>query len=251
MKIYYEPTQFNKKLAQVAKERLPGSHEFHPLSKYGAFRRHWQLKRIKEPAVFIWGSGWNHHESYYFTSNKVKAKVNIDQHSDDLAYSKGERVRGVTCVNHVAMTAKLGVETLSIVSSRMNNVQIPENFSSDKMALSVDFDCIPFFPASPIWALMDEKGGYRLETIVKFIDDSKPRIRMLDMGGVANSVPDFIVDNKIRAPKSSDISEFCDKLKTKQPMNKNTANVVLNYALDVYLRVLEAFVKDEKQTNIA
>jgi hypothetical protein len=242
MKIYYTSTAFNKKLVQAARERIPGSHEFHPLSRYGAYRRQWQLRKIDEPSVFIWGSGWDHHESHYFTGKKVKAKIGIDQHSDDLEYSRGERVKGLKCFNHMRASAKLGVETISISSSRGDALLIPENFRSGKTALTVDFDCIPFFPASPIWALTDGKGGFPLEAVVKFVGGMKPNAHMLDIGGVAENSPDFTVGDNARAPTQSEISEYCYGLKTRQPIEKNIANTVLNYALGAYIRVLEAFL---------
>jgi|GEM_PF-6589526 len=245
MKVYYTPTGFNKKLAQAAKERLPGTYEFQPLSRCGAFRRHWQLKRIKEPAVFIWGSGWSHHESYYFTGKKLMAKAIIDQHGDDLEYSRGERARGVRCFNHVLASARLGVETFGIASSRTESVQAPQDFSEGKIAVSIDFDCIPFFPASPIWALTEGKGGFPLEAVAKFVGDWKPRISMLDMGGVAENSPDFSVQGKMRTPTQFEISEYCSRLKARQPVEKGIADVVLNYALDAYLAVLGAFTKRE------
>jgi len=248
MHVYYAPTDFNKKLVNAAAERLPGKLAFRKLSKFGAYRRHWQLQQIDGPAVFIWGSGWRHHESYYFTGKKVDAKAIIDQHPDNLKFSKGELARGITCVNHMLATAKLGVETIVMASGADGSAPLLDgkarmNFSA-KNALTVDFDCVPFFPAEPMWVLTDEKAGFRVEAIVKFVEANKPKIQMLDMGGVAEKSPDFAVKEGMRAPTHSEISCFCHKMKTGQQVEKSLADVVMNYALDAYLRVLGAFAKE-------
>ncbi|MBU0586609.1 hypothetical protein KJ780_03785 [Candidatus Micrarchaeota archaeon] len=261
MKIHYSPVQSNRMFVSKV-QGLPAFKkcEFVPLHERQLARTN-QLREVKGRAAFIWGNGESHHESYFFTENRIRLKINVDGHSDtvDAPY--------ISPASHMRFTRNNGVKILtsnaqtdfSLFLLDAKNALISSN--GDGAALTIDCDAIPCFPALPGYVLRE--GGILPQDIVPLIFHNGNKITRLDIGALIEQVPEFNFApcslGALDVPEYLAVRQFIDYARdcktlddiTEHPILSKVANAktfqktidaVMNYAFNIYTALLEAFI---------
>ena len=129
-----------------------------PLSEMQGKRAR-QLREIPDdvPAIYVWGSGYYHGESYFFDANNTDIKVNFDAHTD--AETRSGRI-GHLYLSHMYQSAKkhncVSIcycnHHFHLVTSNgfkiVDGSPIPD---PKRIEFSVDLDIVNNFPAEEIW----------------------------------------------------------------------------------------------------
>ncbi|MEM4626201.1 MAG: hypothetical protein QXF70_02120 [Candidatus Bilamarchaeaceae archaeon] len=251
--VYYSPTLSNEQIIEKMKKVLP--FRFKPLSTE-IIKRTRELENIDGRVAYIWGDGRYHHESYFFTKNKVKIKINYDYHCD----FDGSATY-VDYFNHMYYTQKdstkiilpRGIELLkdkNEISKKfeeyINEIKIEtKQFGKNSIALTIDCDAFRNFPAVPYWVYENASEPALLINLIKTI---REKIALLDIGGLAPKIKDFkfMKDFSLdEIPQKNDTKIFLgeyDYLNKK--FDKKIINRVGNYAIKIYIEVLSAFFFD-------
>ncbi len=193
LSVYFSPTQTNKTF--VEKFHDDRRFNFKPLMEEEPYRIR-QLAYLSafrdEPMAFLWGNGYAHHESFYFTRDAGLTKLNVDQHSDA---SLASSFPSPNCGNHMSCTQSRGVRIVTPISSSwdITHTLNDPTLQSERVALTIDCDAITGFPACPVW--LTEHGLMPAE-VVRLVRLFGSRIARLDIGGLVEYLPRFdLLDN--------------------------------------------------------
>ncbi len=259
LKVLYEPNKTNgivvEKLSKMP--RLRGCH-FIPLDK-DKEKAQIILQKTKKPTAFIWGSGEQHDQSYYFTRTGVKLKVNFDNHPDmgDIGPLYG-------C--HMHATRNDGVEVLFpkiydecggsilpylrlIDSAKSNGI----HYNTGDVGITVDCDVIPSFPAQQIWTY---DYGLHANEIIEVITYLGDKIGKLDIGGMLGTIPDFRLIEDVEKPKLEETRAFVERFdsiarESRPEVSQEIIDNVCSYAVMAYAKILEAFLEGHKKSILA
>lgn len=252
--VYYSPTISNEIIVKKIKTMLPL--KFKPLSS-DILKRKEELEGIIGRAAYIWGDGTSHHESYFFTRNKIKMKINYDYHRDY------DREPGyVTYFNHMYYAEKDGAKILTLsdvpceierdrkqIEKRLLNyaaeiINETKNAHKNSIALTIDCDAIKNFPAIPYWSYEDAPNA---SNIIRVIKELKEKIALLDMGGLIARIDDFDIIKKYdieKAPTREETKQFLGWYDYLGKKNKKTIKKVGNYALHIYVAILASYFSE-------
>lgn len=273
LRVFFSPTPSNKlvvgKLQTLGKLR---SCEFIPLAEEWHERAPQLEKtaRSRRRAVFLWGEGHRHHESYWFTrGSRIRAKINVDYHHD----KERNQMFHPDCENHMLYTSKDGIaiftpELINNISdcslkrpTRMERFLAKtrregRKFGINEVALTIDLDGLIGVPVLEEWIF---HNGLQPEQVVGLLRTLGTRIFRLDIGGLVENMPDFeLVDLPVdRIPKPFEVMSYLADIKTLtgeqqieaiDPKDKPLINLIGSYTLDVYVKILGAYA-DVNQAN--
>ncbi len=213
-----------------------------------------ELQTISGRAIFIWGDGQSHHESYYFTKGHVRHKLNIDGHSDYRALNYF-----VNCSNHMHYSEKDGIVVftpkaispdVSLASNQENILRAIEMAKTvrGELGITIDLDAVNTFPVIGSWITENGVGG---QDIIKAVAYLAARTTRFDMGGVIENLPAFQIVEDGNAPDYDTVFYFskyyADKrdgtpFKNVDLYEKPLTDAICSHAFFAYERILEAIV---------
>ena len=157
-----------------------------------------QLRRIPKdkPAIFLWGSGFNHGYSFFFDAEGMDLKVNFDAHSD--AETKSNSLIHLYLSHMYQSSKKHNCESILYCSRHfhrltdkgfklLNETQIGD---IQNIGFTIDLDIIHYFPAEKLW--WDDSQIYLdelIENIKKAAEIFKGKLIRLDIGGLRENHP--------------------------------------------------------------
>jgi hypothetical protein len=219
-------------------------------------RERWEeLKAIDGRAAFIWGDGFSHHDSYYFTCNTaIQLKVNIDAHPD--WSGRCMAIRALTgkvvadYAGHMDATEFDGVKI--IVPNEVHELKEADlrwiveriTYSREVVALTIDCDVIPNFPTRRPWVFEDGIGASH---IIAMVNAVRGRVLRLDVGGMVEGVSefDFIIRERLIIPTLEEtraVAMAKDPIYSKRPQPPaDILNRVCSHAFWIYADILAAF----------
>ncbi|MFH2106835.1 MAG: hypothetical protein ABII22_06245 [Candidatus Micrarchaeota archaeon] len=242
--VYYSPTQANQVIVSKLRllERL-GQCEFIGLHQ-DQERRVEQLLKIEGKAAFLWGDGYQHCESYFFTRTGIRLKLNIDAHAD--CGSDGY----VSARSHMAFTRdNQKIEIITPIKSteeRIRAVNRGLEFADGEVGVTVDCDVFPGFPAKKEWILSE---GLLLVEAALLIWDLGLRISRVDIGGLVERIPEF---DLIRVPIAGNLPSCAEanyfvnvgnECLGQIPHIRETLDRIGSYVVQIYAGLLEAFAR--------
>jgi hypothetical protein len=245
--------------------------EFHPLS-LNKDARNEELKKVRLPAIYVWGDGGDHGDSYFFTfkgKRSPECKINLDQHSDGaLGGKSGTRMRRkelwqdryVGCGTHMEASYCQGMRVYSahtfydrmhpysgedirtmmrILASRAHL------FEQSSVAITVDLDAVINFPAKPRWFFRND--GILSGEIPPFIEAFRGKLLCGDVGGIVGNIPDFtLLGRTTEIPNAKlgfDVAEYYGPFSLGEKPTSRVLNTVASYAFYGYMDVILAFGK--------
>ncbi len=266
LRVYYSPNLANNKIVPLLAELGKGKFDFIPLHESHQERVK-QLPELPDRAVFLWGDGHRHHESFYFTKGRsIDAKMNIDQHDDARPYGP------LDCGNHMHHSRLHNITPIIDLDrpSKLAALAGPDydHLSLGKLAVTVDCDVIIGFPAIYEWVNNGHDGGLHASDVASFITALGPRIACLDLGGLIEFIPDFAFRPDPEVPNWKDAVLFGKPLavyrfepiyRTGRPrvvvpevfsrltrdLSQSTVDNLCSYAVVTYHQILDAFANTQ------
>ncbi|MFH2105849.1 MAG: hypothetical protein ABII22_01190 [Candidatus Micrarchaeota archaeon] len=246
LNVHYSPTPANLKIIRaIQRFQKAQSCDFIGLPQVSGVRIS-ALMALDGKVAFVWGDGQAHHESYFFTLNRVKAKMNVDWHGDT-TYSPY-----VGPSSHMAWTQNQGVKIATGFNQHRELdklIGFGLRFGNSEVALTIDCDGIINFPMQPKFMefSLDQNNRFPdlyFEDVVRLIQEVGPRIQRLDIGGLIENIPDFdLVDLEGRFPSRKEIFAFLGHKPDIYPLTPATTNKVCSYVVNIYASILEAFAQ--------
>lgn len=247
--VHVSPTPANRKLVEKLRKMPPLAEvEFRFLDEQKG-ERMMQLRQLGEGSVYIWGDGRSHHESLYLTDEGVRWKVNIDDHADD------QNTSGITCASH--MRHVNGNVRSMVVDSFIDRPLRNQRFfqmmeraigmaDPNSVHVTVDFDCLTAFPAAmSTWIIRE--GGMTMRQVAEAVAKTDGKLRMLDMGGLTEEIPDFEYVENGKPPSFMSTMNVVGFQHGgfEAVLRPEIVNPVLSYAVDAYYNVLVAVLFPE------
>lgn len=188
--IVYEPGPRMEKIIQNLKgfESL----NINPLSSDKS-KRIRELRRlpIEIPIIYLWSSGFNHGESFFFDANGIDLKINFDAHDD--AETRSSKLGHLYLSHMYHSSKKHNCEVVIFCNQQFhrltdNGIKLlnGEKFNFiKKISYTVDLDIIHNFPAEESWTWDSEMD---LNQLLEILEIAKKRfggrLMRLDIGGL-------------------------------------------------------------------
>lgn len=234
--IHVSPTPANRKLVNAIRKRPPLVEcRFRFLSKNEKERVR-QLKRLGPGAVYIWGEGMEHHESYHLTDEGVRVKRNLDHHQDTF------RAGTLDPASHMHLVEQRRIKIVSpgshmVIHNKGGYMQIMAEAVAgaepNSVHDTVDLDSLVAFPAYADWVY---DGGLTIDDIVMIVSMGSSKLRVFDIGGLNEEIPDFALVDVTEPPTA----EMTKRVVRGEETDQDVINLVLSYACVAYERILAA-----------
>ena len=212
--IYYVPTDSVCRTVKKMKTNSPNLKFFKLPSSSTSRKQYLQDLNGVKKAIFIWGNGYQHGESYHFDYNGANVKLNVDGH-DDMGFYSGDQSLyyshmfasyqnlGIkTCYSlmkdngsddfELLFVKKYHVKNVSvkyIAYPTCTNINLNKKLNKRKVHLTVDLDSVIGFPAVTKWTNNMFLSLDRLLGIISDIATNSTIVR-IDFGGLKDSVTD-------------------------------------------------------------
>ncbi|HLD60099.1 MAG TPA: hypothetical protein VI912_03835 [Candidatus Bilamarchaeaceae archaeon] len=236
--VYVSPTTSNQRLVDKLQRMPPLTDVEFRFLHTDSDRRRNELERLPPGLVYLWGDGYQHHESFVLTDPGVKLKVNVDNHSDtaDASFvSYGSHMRHTLRTGTRIVTPSQSLHQLEKRTRLISDVHREVGFvGSDTVHLTLDFDALTSFPACYEWVCTD---GISIPEVASLTQRINGRLRTLDMGGLIEDSPDFeLIKIGDFVPTRDMTLRVLKELDTDQ----GHINLVMSYATMAYYGVLVA-----------
>lgn len=268
-RVYYSPTRTNCTFVSKM-QGLPEFRKFDFVSLSSDLAsRELQLTQIRLPAIYLWGNGDFHRESYFLTHRErmPESKFNIDQHSDGACLRRHVRTLTmrssvwpshlVGCGNHMRASHDQGIRVFSahtfydgkspFCADTIRNMLLrlssrAEIFGKRQVSITVDGDAIANFAARPKWVF---KEGIPVHEISPFILSFRGKLLSGDFGGAVEGIEHFdLLPRTNLVPAFEETCAFSGyyegSLQFGQPP-KNILDKVASYTFYSYVDVILAF----------
>ncbi|MCC7552758.1 hypothetical protein KO317_03800 [Candidatus Micrarchaeota archaeon] len=199
--IVYEPAPRMEKIIQHLRSNFK---DINPLPSDRG-KRYKELRRIPKdnPAIYLWGSGFNHGESFFFDTKDVNLKINFDAHTD--TESRTSRLYHLY-LSHIYHSAKRHNLNILIFCNKhfhrfSNGRLILLNGEKldfvQNIAYTIDLDIVNDFPAERLWTNDSE---LTLPQLIKTLNSAKNifggKLMRLDIGGLRETPEHTLTDKE-------------------------------------------------------
>ncbi|MDD5337255.1 MAG: hypothetical protein PHS02_02120 [Candidatus ainarchaeum sp.] len=267
VRVFYTPTQANGYILPRAIElgRLKEKCELEliALSSIRETRRR-ELQSIEGRAACVFGSGWYHDDSYYFTPRSVRLKINIDHHDDmepgdHMNATQAAGIEIITPTNTMfpeaynkrfPSSSRLRIMRLALEAGLKRGME----FGANEIAATLDADAIYGFPADDAYIY---DYGLSPGEAIEAIKILAERLLRFDFCGLLDEIPDFNVikgfsfadfEKELRNSKDSipiyvyGFSTAAGRTAPPSEEERRKFDMIGTYATLIYAKLLEAFI---------